>query len=284
MLLVELLVGLFAAAVALSWAARSVGVPYPIALVLGGALLGFVPGLPPLPLDPNLILIVVLPPVLYQAALLTSWRDFRANIRAISLLAIGLVVATTVAVAATFKWLVPEAPWAAAFALGAIVSPPDAVAATAVLSRMNIPRRIVTLLEGESLVNDASGLVLYRFAVAAALSGTFDAGQAALSFVGVALGGVAAGVAFGWLVTVVLARLRDPTLSVIASFLAAWAAYIIGEALHVSGVLATVACGLVMGWRQHTVLSAVTRTQARAVWNVIVFILESLIFILIGLS
>ncbi|MGH9260990.1 MAG: cation:proton antiporter, partial [Acidimicrobiales bacterium] len=171
MLLVELLVALFAAAVVLAWLARRAHVPYPIALVLGGAALAFVPGLPRLPVDPNLILIVVLPPVLYQAALLTSWRDFRANLGTISLLAVGLVVATTVAVATTLKWLVPEVPWAAAFALGAIVSPPDAVAATAVLSRLNMPRRIVTILEGESLVNDASGLVLYRFAVAAVLTG-----------------------------------------------------------------------------------------------------------------
>jgi monovalent cation/hydrogen antiporter len=199
-------------------------------------------------------------------------------------LAVGAVAFTTLVVGIVAHWVEPSLPWAACFALGAIVSPPDAVGAKAVLQRLSLPPRITVLLEGESLVNDASGLVLYRFAVAAALTGTFDAGQATLSFVGLALGGVAAGVAFGWLVTVVLGHLRDPTLSVIASFLAAWAAYIIGEALHVSGVLATVACGLVMGWRQHTVLSAVTRTQARAVWDVIVFILESLIFILIGLS
>jgi hypothetical protein len=164
------------------------------------------------------------------------------------------------------------------------VSPPDAVAAKAVLQGLSLPPRIMVLLEGGSLVNDASGLVLYRLAVAAALTGTFDAGQAAVSFATLALGGVVAGIAFGWFVTIVLGRLRDPTLSVIASFLAAWAAYIGGDALHVSGVLATVACGLVMGWRQHTVLSAATRTQAFAVWRVAGFILESLIFILIGLS
>ena len=152
------------------------------------------------------------------------------------------------------------------------------------LQGLSLPPRITVLLEGESLVNDASGLVLYRFAVAAALTGTFDAGQAALSFGLLSLGGVAAGAALGWRVTVLLLRLRDPTLSVIVSFLAAWAAYIGGEALHVSGVLATVACGLVIGWRQHTVLSAETRTQALAVWGVAVFVLESLVFILIGLS
>src|SRR3990172_12327533 len=197
MLLVELLVALFAAAVALAWLARRARVPYPIALVLGGAAFAFVPGLPRFPRDPTLILVIVLPPVLYQAALLTSWRDFRANLGTISLLAVGLVVATTVTVAATLKWLAPEVPWAAAFALGAIVSPPDAVAATAVLSRLNMPRRIVTLLEGESLVNDASGLVLYRLAVAAVLTGAFSIPQATLQFVLIAAGGIAVGVTLG---------------------------------------------------------------------------------------
>jgi hypothetical protein len=192
-LLVELLIGLVGAAIALAWLARHLGLPYPIALVVGGAAIGFVPGLPRLPFDPNLILVLVLPPILYQAALFTSWRDFRANLGSISLLAVGLVIATTVAVAATLKWLVPELPWAVAFAFGAIVSPPDAVAATAIMSRVNVPRRIVTLIEGESLVNDASGLVLYRFAVAAALTGTFSLVAATGQFVLVATGGIVVG-------------------------------------------------------------------------------------------
>jgi len=138
-------------------------------LVIGGGVLGFIPKLPQLEFDPELILVLVLPPILYQAALLTSWRDFKVNIRPIGLLAIGLVIATTLAVGAAFKLLVPDCPWAVAFVLGAIVSPPDAVAATAILSRLNIPRRVVTILEGESLVNDASGLVIYKFAVAAVI-------------------------------------------------------------------------------------------------------------------
>src|SRR4029077_19466841 len=146
--------------------------PYPIALVVGGGVLGFVPLVPQLSLDPEIILVLVLPPILYQAALLTSWRDFAAGIRAISLLAIGLVAVTTLAVGAALKFLIPDIPWAVAFAFGAIVSPPDAVAATAILSRMNIPRRVVTVLEGESLINDATALVIYKFAVAAALTGT----------------------------------------------------------------------------------------------------------------
>src|SRR5262249_12503768 len=144
--------------VALGWVARRASVPYPIALVIGGGALGFLPGLPSLEIDPQFLLVLVLPPILYQAALLTSWRDFKANMRRIGLLAFGLVIATTLIVGAALKFMVPDIPWAAAFVFGAIVSPPDAVAATAILSRLRIPRRIVTVLEGESLVNDASGL------------------------------------------------------------------------------------------------------------------------------
>src|SRR3990172_12419871 len=172
--LLELILFLLLCSVALGWIARRFAFPYPIALVLGGGALGFVPRLPDFPFDPQFLLALVLPPVLYQAALLTSWRDFKANIRPISLLAVGLVIATTLAVGAALKLVVPDIPWAAAFVLGAVVSPPDAVAATAILSRLNVPRRVVTILEGESLVNDASGLVLYKFAVAAVLTGTFS--------------------------------------------------------------------------------------------------------------
>src|SRR5262245_8088252 len=181
-------------ALALGWFSRRADLPYPIALVIGGGLLGFIPRLPQLEFDPGFLLVLVLPPILYQAALLTSWRDFKANLRPIGLLAIGLVIATTLAVGATLKFLIPDIPWAVAFAFGAIVSPPDAVAATAILSRINMPRRIVTVLEGESLVNDASGLVLYKFAVAAALSGVFSLFEASLQFVLVAIGGGAVGI------------------------------------------------------------------------------------------
>jgi len=273
-----------AAVVGLEMLARRVRMPPAAAFILGGIVLALIPGIPDIELDPDLALVLFLPPLLLSSAYFTVWRDFRANLRIIVQLAVGTVAFTTLLVGVVAHWVEPSLPWAACFTLGAIVSPPDAVAAKAVLERLSLPRRITVLLEGESLVNDASGLVLYRFAVAATLTGAFDAGQATLTFAGLAIGGVAAGVVFGWLVTLALVRLRDPTLSVIASFLAAWAAYIVGEALHVSGVLTTVACGLVMGWCQHTVFSAVTRTQANAVWSVTVFILESLIFILIGLS
>ncbi len=189
MALLQVILFLLLCAVALGWVARHFQFPYPIALVIGGGALGFVPRLPQLQFDPQFLLVLVLPPILYQAALLTSWRDFKANIRPIGLLAIGLVIVTTLAVGATLKFLIPDIPWAAAFVLGAIVSPPDAVAATAILSRLNIPRRVVTVLEGESLVNDATGLVIYKFAVAAVLTGAFSLWQASLEFVGVAVGG-----------------------------------------------------------------------------------------------
>ena len=180
--LLQLLLFILLCSVALGWVARRCQFPYPIALVIGGGVLGFVPKLPELPFDPELILILVLPPILYQAALLTSWRDFKANLRPIGLLSIGLVIVTTLAVGTTLKLLVPDIPWAAAFVLGAIVSPPDAVAATAILSRLSIPRRVVTILEGESLVNDASGLVIYKFAVAAVLTGAFSLTDASAQF------------------------------------------------------------------------------------------------------
>src|SRR3989449_9906641 len=197
MALLQVILFLLLCAVALGWVARHFQFPYPIALVIGGGALGFVPRLPQLQLDPQFLLVLVLPPILYQAALLTSWRDFKANIRPIGLLAIGLVIATTLAVGATLKFLIPDIPWSAAFVLGAIVSPPDAVAATAILARLNIPRRVVTVLEGESLVNDATGLVIYKFAVAAVLTGVFSLWQASLEFVGVAVGGVVVGILMG---------------------------------------------------------------------------------------
>src|SRR6187549_2200703 len=196
--LLQLVLFLLLCAVALGWVARRFNFPYPIALVIGGGALSFVPRLPQFPFDPQFILVLVLPPILYQAALLTSWRDFKANIRPISLLAIGLVIATTLAVGAALKLVVPDIPWAAAFVLGAIVSPPDAVAATAILSRLNMPRRIVTILEGESLVNDASGLVLYKFAVAAVLTGAFSWMDATGQFAAVSLGGIVVGIALGF--------------------------------------------------------------------------------------
>ncbi len=284
MLLLELVLMLLLCAVGLGWIARHFHFPYPIALVFGGALLGFIPKLPQFPFDPQLILVLVLPPILYQAALLTSWSDFKANLRPIGLLAIGLVIATTLAVGAALKLVVPDVPWAVAFVLGAIVSPPDAVAATAILSRLNIPRRIVTVLEGESLVNDASGLVLYKFAVAAVLTGAFSLADASLQFFTVSVGGVVAGILIAHVFIAIHRRLGDPFIEVLTSLTVPYTTYILAESLHVSGVLAVVAAGLVRGRYAPEIVSAEMRILARSVWNILVFMLNSLIFMLIGIQ
>jgi len=271
-------------AVVLCWASRRLDFPYPIALVFGGGMIGFIPALPQLPFDPELVLVVVLPPILYQAAALTSWRDFVLSIRTIGLLAIGLVAVTTLAAGATLKFLVPEIPWAVAFAFGAIVSPPDAVAATTVLSRLNIPRRVVTVLEGESLVNDASALVLYKFAVAAVLTGTFSLSGASASFVGVAAGGIALGVVCGFAYVAIHRHLGDAFVEMLASLVLPYAAYVLAETLHVSGVLAVVTAGLVGGRHAPVIVSAEKRILGRSMWNVIVFVLNVVVFVLIGLQ
>ena len=282
--LLQIVLFLLLCSVALGWVARHFGAPYPIALVIGGGMLGFMPHLPQLPLDPEFILVLVLPPILYQAALLTSWRDFKVHMRPIGLLAIGLVVVTTLAVGAAFKLVVPECPLAVAFVLGAIVSPPDAIAATAILARLNVPRRVVCILEGESLVNDASGLVIYKFAVAAVMTGAFSLFDASTQFVAVSAGGIAVGIALAILFVAVHRRLGDTFIEVLTTLAVPYVAYILAEMLHVSGVLAVVTAGLVRGRYSPQIVSAETRIIARSVWNLLVFLLNSLVFMLIGLQ
>jgi len=289
MALLQVVLFLMMCAVALGWVARHFKFPYPIALVIGGAALGFVPRLPQLQFDPQFLLVLVLPPILYQAALLTSWHEFKANIRPIGLLAIGLVIATTLAVGATLKLLIPDIPWSAAFVLGAIVSPPDVAAATSILSRLNIPRNVVTVLEGESLVNDASGLVIYKFAVVAVLTGAFSLWEASVQFVGVAVGGVVIGVVMGRLFVFIHRYLGDAFIEVLTTLAVPYVTYIIAESLdvagvHASGVLAVVAAGIVRGRYSPEIVSAEMRIIARSVWNLLVFLLNSLIFILIGVQ
>jgi CPA1 family monovalent cation:H+ antiporter len=247
-------------------------------------ILALLPAVPAFRIDPALVMTLFLPPLIQSAAYFIVWRDFRANLRPILLLAVGAVAFTTLVVGWAFKLLVPGLPWAACFALGAIVSPPDAVAAGAVLQQLRLPRKLLAILEGESLVNDASGLVLFRFAVAAALGGTFDAPRAAAGFVLVAAAGIAIGYVCGVALVWLLRRLHEINLEIMASFLAAWASYLAAESVGASGVLATVACGLVLGWRQHEVLGSESRLEARAAWNFVTFVLEALVFILIGLS
>ena len=282
--LLEIVLFLLLCAVTLGWLARRLNFPYPIALVIGGAALGFLPELPLFPFDPHFILVLVLPPILYQAALLTSWRDFKANIRPISLLAVGLVIATTLAVGAALKLVVPDIPWAAAFVLGAIVSPPDAVAATAILTGLNVPRGVVTIREREGMVNDASGLVLYNFAVAAVMTGTFSFLDASAQFVAVAVGGVIVGVLLGRIFVFIHRYLGDVFIEVLMTLSVPYITYIFAEYLDVSGVLAVVAAGLVRGRYAPEIVSAEMRIIARSVWNLLVFLLTSVVFILIGLQ
>jgi Na+/H+ antiporter len=280
----ELILLLMAVIVGLDIVARRLKLPRAAALILGGIGLALIPGVPEFEIDPDLVLVLFLPPLLMASAWFTSWRDFRADLRIILQLAVGAVFFTTLVVGVVTHWMMPGLPWAACFALGAIVSPPDAVAAKAVLTSVPLPRRVIVLLEGESLVNDASGLVLFRFAVAAALTGSFSIGEASLTFAWLAVGGIAMGVGFAIFTIFVMKRMRDVDLIIIWTFLNAWISYIAAEKLGVSGVLSTVACGIILGWKQHEIINAATRTRALSVWGVVVFALESLVFILIGLS
>ena len=280
-----LVLGLLVVVVALAIIAPRLHIPYTILLVLGGLLLGFVPGLPRFTLDPDVVFLLLLPPLLYSSAWQTSWRDFHANLRPISLLALGLVLLTTIVVAVVVHVLIPDLPWAVAFVLGAIVSPTDAVAATAIAQRLGIPQRIVTILEGESLVNDATGLVAYRFAVAAVVTGVFSLGEASLQFVVVSVGGIALGLVAGWSLSYVHRWLDNPPLEITVTLVTPFAVYLLGEeALHVSGVLATVTTGLYLAWRAPTFFSSGTRLRANDVWEMLIFLLNGLVFILIGLQ
>ncbi|MFZ5625083.1 MAG: Na+/H+ antiporter [Gemmatimonadota bacterium] len=281
---VQVVILLMAVVLVLTTIARRILLPYPILLVLGGLGLALVPGLPAVMLDPDLVFFVFLPPILWSAAYFTSWRDFKANIRTISLLALGLVGATTAAVAWAAHALIPGLPWSAAVALGAIVSPPDAVAATAIARQLRIPHRIVTILEGESLVNDAGALVLYRVAVAALVTGRFSVSSAVTQFFVAAVGGVLIGFVVGWIVGQALRLTRDSFSEVAATLLAPYVAWLVAEAAGTSAVLACVAGGYYLRQGFSRVVAPATRMQARAVWEQFVFILNGLIFILIGLQ
>ena len=280
----ELTLTLLATVIVLHWMAVRVGLPPSATLLVAGGGLAVIPGVPIVRFDPELALVLFLPPLLMNGAYFTAFGRFRRHLAGILSLAIGAVLFTALVVGVVAHWLVPALPWAACFALGAIVSPPDAIAARAVLQRVQLPRSLQALLEGESLLNDATGLVLFRFAVAATLTGVFDLGAAIGSFALLAAGGVAAGLAIGSAWVFALRRLADETLNVSAGALMCWSAYLGGEALHVSGVIATVTAGIVFGWWQHVILPARVRLQAGAFWRTLVFILEAMVFILIGFS
>ena len=284
MLIFELLLGLLALSLILALVAQRLRIPLAVALVLGGMALALVPGLPEITLAPELALALFLPPLLQMSAYRTDWPTFRSNLRPILLLAVGAVIFTAVVVALVAKWLLPSLPWGAAVALGAIVAPPDAVAAASALRELKLPRRVVVVLEGESLLNDASSLVLYRFAVGATMAGSFAWGQGLASFVLAGAGGAAIGWVIGRIAIWVFTVLADTLHDIAASVLAGFAAYLLAESLHVSGVLAAVACGLVLGRSQHHAFSARTRLESAAVWDFIEFVLTALLFMLIGLQ
>ncbi len=280
----EIVVLLLMVAVLLVIAAQKFELPYPVVLVVAGLGLSFVPHRPTVQLQPDIVFYFFLPALIYPAALFTSWRDFRRNLRPILWLAIGLVLVTMATVAILTHAIVPALPWAAAFALGAIVSPPDAIAATAVIRRLSVPHRIESILEGESLVNDATALVALQFALGALTSGQFSPAGASIRFVGVALGGIGFGLLVGYVIRWIHRHLDDPPVQITISLLTPFMAYLPAERLHVSGVLATVAAGIYLGWHSPTSVSARYRIQAFSFWQMVVFLLNGFVFISIGLQ
>jgi monovalent cation/hydrogen antiporter len=264
--------------------ARRIGLPYPVLFVLGGLALGFIPGLPRFSLQPDLVLLVFLPPLLFSAAIETPLRDLRRNLWPIGRLSIGLVVATSVVVGVVVHAVVPGLGWAAAFTLGAIVAPTDAIAATSVFRRLGVPRLAVTLIEGEALFNDGVALIAYRTAVGAAVSGTFALGNALGDFVVAALGGIVIGFVIGRVAAEVLHWLDDPPVEVIISLLVPFMAYLPADRLGLSGVLAVITAGLVIGRRLGTALTPSSRLLWLTTWKMVVFVLNGFAFILIGLA
>ena len=285
MSLFELLMLLIAVAGALRILAQKWGVPHPSLLVLGGLALALIPGLPQPNVDPELLFVIFVPPLLYWSALTISLREMRAFLGPIVRLATGLVIVTMAAVAAIVHFLAPQVGWPAAFVLGAIVSPPDPVAASAVLRPLGAPRDVTTILEGEGLINDATALVAYRLAVAAVVAGSFSIWHAAGSFLLTGFGGALVGLAAGWLIAFVRTHMGhvvvvENALSLLSPFIA----YLPADALHTSGVLAVVTMGVYLGIRGPHVVAPATRLQAGAMWSMVTFLLESLIFMLVGLE
>lgn len=278
-----LILGLCVALPALSVIARLLKVPYPIVLVLGAIPLGYLPGIPDVQLDPELVLVIFLPPLLYVSAFNADLRALRNDARALSMIAIGLVLLTTCIVAVVGHELIGM-PWPVAFALGAVVSPTDPVAATAITRQLGVPRRLVTLIEGESLVNDASALIAYRVAVAAALGTSFSLVDASGEFIIAVAGGIGVGVLVGALVSDLRRRLNDVTVETTISLFTGFVAYLPAEALGVSGVLAAVTAGILVGWRAPEISTPEMRMQGRAVWEFVTFVLNAVLFVLIGLQ
>jgi len=281
---IELIVfGLLVAIAGLAVLAGFLRVPYPVTLVAGGAVIGFLPGVPDVALDPDLVLLIFLPPLLYGAAFFTSVRDLRRNAKAIAMLSIPLVGVTMAAVAVVAHRAIGLA-WGPAFVLGAIVSPTDAVAPAEIMRRIGAPRRLITIVEGENLTNDWTALVLYSFAIGAVVTGSFSAAEAIPKFVLTGVGGVAIGLLAGRIIREVRARLDDPPTEITISILSGYAAYLPAQELGLSGVIAAVTVGLYMGWHTPQLTTPVMRLQGVAIWEIMTFLLNAVLFLLVGLQ
>jgi monovalent cation/hydrogen antiporter len=279
-----LIVGLLVGVAGLSALARLIGVPYPILLVIGGATFGFLPGLPKFQLNPDVVLLVFLPPLIYGAAFFADFRAIRSNLRPITLGSVGLVLATMVAVAVVAHALIPGLPWAAAFVLGAVVSPTDPLAGATIMRNLGVPARLVSAAENEGLFNDATALVAYRVAVGAAVGSGFSLAEAGLRFVAGAVAGIAIGLAVGWLMAQIRRRTADAQISITISLLSGYAAYVPADAIGASGVLAAVTCGIFVGLRGPRILPTRVRLQSTYVWEVLDYLLNASLFVLVGLQ
>jgi monovalent cation/hydrogen antiporter len=280
---IHILVFLLTVAAAIAVVAARLKIPPAILLVLAGVLLALIPGLPTVALAPELVLLLILPPIIYSSAVSMSWREFRYNLRPITLAAVGAVVFTTIAIAATAHFLLGLS-WPLGFVLGAIVSPPDAVAPLAIAHRLQIPRRIIVILEGEGLANDATALVLYRFAIMAVSVGSFSLSKATATFVAIVVGEILWGIGVGWVMLRLRRWVHEPrieiTLSIITPFLAYWPPQYLGG----SGVLATVVTGLYMSWNGLRLISAATRLQGVFFWDFFIYLIEGMVFLITGLQ
>lgn len=259
--------------------------PFPVLLVTAGLFIGFIPQLPELALDPDVVFLIFLPPLLYDAAFKTSWHEFKSSIRPISALAITLVFFTTTVVAVTAHYVIPDFTWPLSFVLGAVVSPPDAVAASGIIKGLGLNKKVITILEGESLFNDASALIAYRYAVIAVTTGTFIFWKAGLQFLLVSTGGIIIGVATGYLLTMVHKKMaNNPVVQTSLTLLSPFVSYLLAEQFHMSGVLAVVSTGLLISWRSPEVFSYRSRMRINVVWETLIFLLHGFVFMLIGLQ
>jgi CPA1 family monovalent cation:H+ antiporter len=280
---IELLIGLVAATAALVSIARALDVPFPIVLLAGGLAIGLIPGVPKIELDPELVLLVFIPPLVHSSAYVASPRHLRAFARPITQMAILLVVLTMVAVAVVAHFLI-DMSWGAAFVLGAILSPTDLVAATAIFRRLGVPPHLLTVIDGESLLNDGTALVAYKIAVAAVIAGGYSVLDGARELVLVSAGGILIGLVIAWLVAQARRRVEDVMTEITVTLLTPYVAFIAAEEAHASGILAAVVSGIYLGWKSPELFSPTNRIQAWSFWEVFVFLLESILFILIGLQ